>query len=287
MFNKIEWAEILKNAYGLRSERVNGILLFETRRGMEMNIVGDYVGMPEKSFFEKTVAELRVDENPDTKIPVQTQLQNLVTYRLNVNKNYETVLKGSIHQKSRNLIFKAERNGVETFISNNESEIWNYYEIYVKTMCRISAIPQSYDLFVEMKKAFKKDFILFLSKYKNKVVSGIIALHDKEKKRLHIWSNAQSLFAREVSANMATYAAVMKHACGDSEIHEIDFGNSQPGSSLAFFKERFGARKVPIWTVGAGQIGHKKNPVWPARLLRFLPVPVVSIVSRFLFKHLR
>lgn len=283
MFNKTEWLEILKNAYGLRSERVNGVLLFETRRGIEMNIVGDYVDMPEKSFFEKTAAELRVDENPG----IEIQVQNLETYRLNVNKNYETVLKCSIHQKSRNLIFKAERNGVETIVSNNESEVWKYYEIYVKTMCRISAIPQSYALFMEMKKAFKKDFILFLSKYKNEIVSGIIALHDKEKKRLHIWSNAQSAFAREVSANMATYAAVIKYACADSEICEIDFGNSEPGSSLAFFKERFGARKVPIWTVGAGQIGHKKNPVWPAKLLGFLPVPVVSMVSRFLFKHLR
>lgn len=279
MFNRDEWSKILASAYGIRSEKVCGVWLFETRAGMEMNFVGDYIETPSAEFFEKADALIRVDSKP-SRWNIESGLE---TYRLKCDKSFDRILKEDIHQKSRNLIYKAVKNCVTTEIANNEESLWEYYKMYVRSMCGIGAIPQSYELFSLARKEFGKDFILFLSKWKGKNVSGIVAFRSGN--RLHIWSNGQSRKARALSANMGTYAAVIKFAC---ENHlEADFGNSEEGSSLAFFKSRFGAEKIPIWTVQKGQIRHGKRSRLPAKMLAFLPVPVVSMASRILFKYLR
>ncbi len=279
MFNRDEWSKILASAYGMRSEKVCGVWLFETRAGMEMNFVGDYIEMPAAEFFAKADALIRVDSKPSA----WNYAGGLETYRLKCDKSYERILKENIHQKSRNLIFKAEKNGVTTEIASDETSLWEYYKMYVRSLCRIGAVPQSYDLFSAARKEFGGDFILFASKLNGKTLSGIIAL--KNKNRLHIWSNGQSREARALAANMKTYADVIKFACENNL--EIDFGNSEEGSSLAFFKSRFGAKKVPVWTVQKRQNGHAKRSRLPAKILAFLPVPVVSMASRILFKYLR
>lgn len=279
MFNRDEWSKILKEAYGIHSEKVCGIWLYETRHGMEMNFVGDYIEMPEEKFFMKADAMIRVDSKPKH----WNSEDGLETYRLKCDKSFDKILKEDIHQKSRNLIYKAEKNNVSTEIVNDEESLWEYYKMYVRSMCGIGAIPQSYELFSLARKEFGEDFILFLSKWNGKNVSGIVALRDKD--RLHIWSNGQSKQARITASNMKTYADVIKFAC---ENHlEIDFGNSEEGSSLAFFKSRFGAKKIQIWTVQKGQISHHKRSRLPAKLMAFLPVSVISMASRILFKYFR
>lgn len=306
MFNRDEWSEILKNSYGLRSEKIEGVWLFETRRGMEMNIVGDYIEMPSKRFFEKAKGEVRIDAKPVS----GDAAQNFETYRLDVSSSYEKILREKIHQKSRNLINKAEKCGVKTRIANSEEELWDYYKMYVSSMLGIGAIPQSFVLFKEMRKAFGKDFMLFISSVSNdskvgKDLAGIIALRNG--KMLHIWSNGQFPKAKMYSANMGCYAAVIKFACEDPNIEELDFGNSEPESSLAFFKSRFGAKRIPVWSVSTvaestefkkknnsslqtiqnGRFRHKKIMSIGVKLLGFLPVPVLSMASRILFKYLR
>lgn len=270
MFNRDEWSKIFAKAYGYKSRKVDGIWLFKTRAGEEMNIVGDYIELKKK--YPKAL--LRFDENPKSKdfhIAFET-------YRLACNKPFEKLLMQDVHQKTRNLIYKAEKSGVKTFLSD---DLKAYYKMYVHTMLRINAIPQSYILFREMQKEFGKDFLLFMSEHKGKIVSGIIALLDG--KRLHIWSNGQSKSARKVSANMATYAEVLRYACEHNL--EVDFGNTEPDSSLAFFKSRFGAKKVAIWTnAQKAKARSFKLITWP---LRLLPAFIVSIKTRFLFKYFR
>lgn len=279
MFNRDEWSKILAGAYGIRSEKIRGVWLFETRAGMEMNFVGDYIEMPSDDFFAKADASIRTDSKPS-----QWNFEGgLETYRLKCDKSFDRVLKEDIHQKSRNLIYKAEKNGVVTEIADDEESLWEYYKMYVRSMCGIGAIPQSYELFSLARKEFGSDFILFLSKVRGKSVSGIVAL--KNKNRLHIWSNGQSRKARVLASNMGTYAAAIKFACEKGL--EVDFGNSEEGSSLAFFKSRFGAKKIPIWTAQKGQIRHGKRSRLPAKLMAFLPVPVLSMASSILFKYLR
>ncbi len=279
MFNRDEWSKILKDAYGIRSEKICGVWLFETRGGMEMNFVGDYIEMPNADFFEKANAIIRVDSKPK----YWNFESGLETYRLKCDKSFERILKEDIHQKSRNLIYKAEKNGVVTEIANDEESLWEYYKMYVRSMCGIGAIPQSFELFSAARKEFGKDFILFLSKLNGKDVSGIVALRNGN--RLHIWSNGQSKEARLSSANMKTYADVIKFACENGL--EVDFGNSEESSSLAFFKSRFGTKKIPVWTVQKGQIRHGKRSRLPAKLMAFLPVSVLSMASRILFKYIR
>lgn len=270
MFNRDEWSKIFAKAYGYKSKKVDGIWLFKTRNGNEMNIVGDYLELKKK--YPKGI--LRFDKNPKSKnFHVAFE-----TYRLKCNKPFEKLLMEDVHQKTRNLIYKAEKAGVVTVLSN---DLKGYYKMYVYTMLRINAIPHSYVLFREMRNEFGKDFLLFMSRSKEKNVSGIVALLNG--KRLHIWSNGQSKAARKISANMATYAEVLRYACEHNL--ELDFGNSEPDSSLAFFKSRFGAKKVAIWTNAAK--GKSRNFKLLTLPLRFLPVFLVSIKTRFLFKYFR
>lgn len=270
MFNRDAWSKIFERAYGYKSRKVKDIWLFKTKQGEEMNIVGDYLEFKK----DYPAGLLRFDENPKSK----EFYVAFETYRLKCNKPFEKLLMQDVHQKARNLIYKAEKAGVKSFLSD---DLKTYYKMYVHTMLRINAIPQSYVLFREMRKEFGKDFLLFLSEYEGKIVSGIVALLDG--KRLHVWSNGQSKSARKVSANMATYTEVLRYACERGL--EVDFGNTEPDSSLAFFKSRFGAKKVPIWTnAPKGSARNFKFITWP---LRLLPAFLVSIKMRFLFKYFR
>ncbi|MBU0981550.1 GNAT family N-acetyltransferase [Patescibacteria group bacterium] len=307
MFNRDEWSVALRRAYGIRSEKIEGIWMFSLRKGLEMNIVGDFVSLPRKAFFEKASGVIRVDSDPgDLLLPSvalasapnralrphsqarvcwERKVEN-ETYRLTVKKPLRLLLKEDVHQKTRNLINKAVRAGVETELARDEGGLWIYYKMYVRTMVRIGAIPQSYRLFKEMWRAFGQGTVkVFLSRRGGKVVSGIVALQDGD--RLHIWSNASRKAARAVSANMATYAAVLEYACEEPDINEVDFGNTKPGSSLAFFKSRFGASAVPIWTVASERIEESQVPAWPAKILSMLPVQCVSMIAHVLFRFIR
>lgn len=272
MFNKKEWAKIFKNSYSYESKIAEGIWLFKTHRGYEMNIVGDYLELPKKI---PANAVLRFDENPKKSdfMPI------FATYRLNCDKSYEKILKENVHQKTRNLIYKAEKNNVKNYVSE---DLKTYYKMYARTMLRINAIPQSFVLFKEMKKEFKDKMLLFLSEYNGEIVSGIICLLNG--KRLHVWSNAQKNKARKVSANMGTYAEILKFACKNKL--EVDFGNTEPETSLAFFKSRFGAEKVPIYTnENLSKNSFANNLV--CKLLSVLPINAVSACSRVLFTNFR
>lgn len=256
-----------------------------------MNPVGDYLEVPEKEFFEKASASIRVDEDPSKLINRDKWYseKNLETYRLAVTKKYEKLLTEDVHQKTRNLVYKSEKNNVKTSIATCEEELWIYYGIYVQTMLRIFAIPQSYAFFKAMWKEFHPSgtMQLFLSYHNGKAVSGIVTLYEKSKKRLHIWSNASLPEAREVAANVGTYSYVLKFACENEGIEEVDFGNTEPETSLAFFKSRFGAVSAPIWTVSTKPIKQTSNSKLPAKVLKYMPIGVMSFVCNLLFRFVR
>ena len=288
MWSDTAWAKILKETYGWTSEKVEGVLLFHLKNGLEMNPLGDYVEAPKPAFFKKAKASLRVD-SPMEEVPGQIYVeQHLETYRLAVNEPFADLLKKRVHQKTRNLITKSQKMGVETKIMNDEESLKIYYKLYVPTMLKLGAIPQSFKLFESMWKHFGEGRMkIFISSKDGKVLSGILTLLDNKQKRLHIWSNAQSAAARPYSANMATYAAVLDYACKQKEIDEVDFGNTAAETSLAFFKSRFGAKKVPVWTVSPQPFKARKIPAWPVKALRFLPHFLLSPLMRLVFKTLR
>lgn len=278
MFNDAVWAEVLRRAYGWESREVAGVLLFNTRRGEEMNPLGDYIALPKAEFFKLAKADLRVDKEPR----VWNAEQNLESYRLGVSKNWDWILKNKVHQKQRNLIKKAEKSGV---VTREEFDLRAYYKIYVRTMLRIGAIPQSYKLFEVMQEELGKRMKLFVARKDGKAVAGVVALVEGD--RLWIWSNASAKAARAVAGNMGCYAGVLQWACEQKSIKEVDFGSTKPGSSLAFFKKRFGAEVLPLWTVSPDKVDNSALPKWPAKVLSLLPVPLVSWASSFLFRHIR
>lgn len=288
MWSDAAWSSILKEAYGWTSEKVEGVLLFQLKNGLEMNPLGDSIEPPKAAFFKKAKANLRVDA-PMEEVPGRIYVeQNLETYRLAVNESFAELLKKRVHQKTRNLISKSQKMGVNTRIANDEGSLWTYYRLYVPTMLKLGAIPQSFKLFESMWRHFGESRMkIFLSEKDGKVLSGILTLMDSKNKRLHIWSNAQSAAARPLSANMATYAAVIEYACKQKDILEVDFGNTAPETSLAFFKSRFGAKKVPVWTVSPEPFKARKIPAWPVKALSILPLSLISPLMRFVFKILR
>jgi hypothetical protein len=285
MFNSPAWQKILKKVYGIHAEERHGILMFRTHRGLEMNIVGDYIGKTNQNQTLPTnTCTIRLDYNPNHP-DFQAAFE---TYRLATTQTFEELLKNSIHQKTRNMINKASKQNLQTRMEHSADALNDYYPIYVRTMLRIGAIPHSKKLFREV--LANLDAKIFLtshksSSHKDKTLAGILTLYDPKNHRLHIWSNGQSKAARPLSANMACYAAVLQHACENPRIDEVDFGNTEPNSSLAFFKSRFGAKQIPVWT--NAKTNSQASSKLPAKILSLLSVPCVSMASTLLFRYVR
>lgn len=291
MFNDPAWQKVLEKSYGFHSERLHDCLFFRTRRGLEMNPVGDYYPIHDEASFSGAIPQevfLRLD-HPVSDSAFRPQF---VTHRLKTTGNFEELLYESIHQKTRNLILKAEKAGLETYMGCNEKMLRQFYPLYVRSLLSRNALPQSLVLFINLLNELGEEKLrLFLTFKDGKALSGILTLFDKKNRRLHIWANGQSKDAREFSANMETHAAVLRFACENPEVDEVDFGNSEKDSSLAFFKSRFGGEEVPIYSnepdPSEYSLARRADKLGLYTFLRLLPTPLLSPFFRFLFRFFR
>ena len=283
MFNDAKWASVLEKTYGFQPRQEGPLLLFKTRRGLEMNPLGDYLSEDTLADFKTSTVLLRLDrpqKSPDFK-------PQFVTYRLKTTHPYEEILQQKIHPEVRNKIAKAKRHDVDTQIHTDQASLKAFYPLYVRSLLKIGALPHPYGLFSHSLQEFPGRFFIFLSTKETNVLAGIIALLDPKARRLHIWSNGQAKSARFCAANVACYAEVLRYAATNPNIDEVDFGNSAANSSLAFFKSRFGGEAIVIWSnekVENHQGGLEKLAI---KTLTLLPPSLVSLCSSLIFKNLR
>lgn len=208
-----------------------------------------------------------------------------VTFRLNVKgRDYEDILKKTIHQKHRNMVNRAEREGIQVYpYGHDENHLSAYYRMYVATMLRLRRVPLPYRAFLVLADLFIDEVELYLASYNGKFIGGLFVFVDRG--RMHIWGNASDGRFLGLGVNNALYAFAIKRACEEG-VSEIDFGSTEKESSHCFFKERWGGKKMPIYYLGGRKFGSGAG--FFEKVLTFfmklMPTAWVSCLSRILYK---
>ncbi len=206
-----------------------------------------------------------------------------VTFDLDVKgKDFEEILKKAVHQKHRNMVNRAENDGIQVYkFESDKKHLKAYYKLYVKTMQGMNRIPLPKIAFEKLAELFQDEMELYLAQKDGEFIGGLLVFVFN--KRMHIWGNASKKQFRGV--NNALYAFAIQRACKRG-LYEVDFGSTLKGSSHYKFKHRWGGRELPIWYRGDNCPDGKSGLL--AKLIaldmKFLPASCVSLYSRILHK---
>jgi hypothetical protein len=210
--------------------------------------------------------------------------QPFSTFKMDTQASYEDVLKNTIHQKTRNMVFRAEREGIEVHIQSGDAALKRYYPLYAKTMLRLLSLPHPKSFFKQINRHLGSKSVVFMGNRNKKVIAGLWALVDKG--TLYIWGNASDPAALRIGGNNAVYAAAIRYACEDPNIHQVDFGSTIPDTAHHFFKSRWGGKEMPIYQVstekGSTTVSHQKGIM---KILKFVPRVILHPLSKLIYRY--
>ena len=207
------------------------------------------------------------------------------TFRLKTKgRDFEDILKSTVHQKHRNMVNRAAREGVHVYkFEADGAHLREYYRLYTGTMLGMSRVPLPFKAFSVLARVFEEEVELYLAKYDGRVVGGLFVFVYNG--RMHIWGNASDRKFGRFGVNNALYAFAIERAC-ELGGKEVDFGSSLRDSSHHFFKKRWGGEELPIYYLGDSEFG--KGASWVEKVvtfcMRLMPAQGVSFLSKILHK---
>ncbi len=280
IFHKYEWIEFLEKVFRGKAEGVmtkDGLLPIFNKKSLPL---ADYCGPLGKLKIPDGVEVFSVKKLSGFKV------SPFCTFSLKVaGLAYEDILKNTVHQKHRNMIYRAQREGIQVFkFENDYKHLDEYYRLYVRTMLRLGRVPLPLHAFYELKKLFVAEMELYLAEYDGSFIGGLLTFVYNG--RMHVWGNCSNEKFSNFGVNNALYAFAIKRAC-ELGLNEVDFGSSLKGSTHAFFKSRFGGEEVPIYYRGFEDFRTLEAGIIVkivVSLMRIMPWRAISFTSSILHK---
>jgi|GEM_PF-2274741 len=280
IFHRYEWMEFLEKVFrgkigGIFSQ--DGLLPVFDNKSLPL---ADYCG---------PLGKMKIPENVEvfsTKKLTGFKLSPFCTFSLKTDgASYDDILKNKIHQKHRNMIYRAQREGVQVFkFELDYKHLDRYYRIYVATMLRLSRVPLPLQAFYELKRLFPSEAELYLAEYDGRFIGGLFTFVYNG--RMHVWGNCSDEKFSNLGINNALYAFAIKRAC-ELGLSEVDFGSSLKGSTHAFFKSRFGGEELPIYYKGDDDFGNLETSFIVKAIvfvMKIMPWQIASFISSILHK---
>lgn len=298
IFHSWGWGQILKNTYNytplylgaFENNELVGILLgvFWGKLGghrLTSAPFADFSGPLGTPSAQKSLIQAFQKKVPNSQIFTDLPLSDnapFCHFILDTKNSFEEILKNKIHQKTRNMINRAERENITVKIFEG-SEFKKYYPLYFKTLLKLNSLPFSPKLFKELHKEFSSHNKVFLAFYKQKIVAAIWAFEWNNK--LHIWGNASDQQYLNLGVNNAVYAAAISYACRQ-KLDYVDFGSTIPETPHHFFKKRWGGDEKPIYVLASSEYkkeNNNQNRV--VKILKILPRPILEPLCHLIYKY--
>ncbi len=172
------------------------------------------------------------------------------TWLLDTTKTEYEILKG-MRKTHRNLIRRAEKEGVKIIRSTNEKYLKAFYEIHMETVERHKFVPFSYDYIKSEIDAFKSDdqISIFSAEYKGEIVSSAIIVFYGSQAFYH--HGASSLkYDKIPSSYLVLWEAIRETKKRGKEIFNfygiVENKPKHPWTGLSKFKQGFGGYKKEL-----------------------------------------
>lgn len=280
IFHRYEWMLFLEKVFRGKPDGIitkDGLLPIFDKKSLPL---ADYCGPLGKIKIPKNVEVFSVKKLPGFK------MSPFCTFSIKIaGLTYEDVLKNTIHQKHRNMIHRAQREGIQVFkFEISYRHLDEYYRMYASTMLRLRRVPLPLSAFYELKRLFAREMELYLAEYDGRFIGGLLVFVYNG--RMHVWGNCSNEKFSNFGVNNALYAFAIKRAC-ESGLCEVDFGSSLQGSTHAFFKSRFGGEETPVYYKGTGNFGDLDAGIMVMMIVSFMkimPRQAVSFISSVLHK---
>lgn len=130
------------------------------------------------------------------------------TWILDIDKDEETLMK-EMRKTHRNLIRRAQKDGVEIIQADSEEFLKKFYEIHMETVRRHKFIPFSFEYIKQEVEAFKQDkqISIFLAKYAGEIISSAIIVFYGNEAFYHHGASS-SKFSKVPSSYLTLFEAI-------------------------------------------------------------------------------
>ena len=169
------------------------------------------------------------------------------TVALDLNLSLDEIWTQQFSSKNRNMIRKAEKEGV-TIVESDDYEIFR--NLYDSTMTNLNAedyyfFPQSY--YNEFKESFKKNSILYLALLDEKVIAGSMFMFSQDYAHYHLSARDRN-YSKYAANNLILWHGI--HKAKERGCKWFHFGGGTTGEendSLLLFKQNFSKTKTDFW----------------------------------------
>ena len=169
--------------------------------------------------------------------------QTRFTHILDVRNGYEAVWR-AYNKRVRGAVRKAQNSGVIVRETEEESEMVDFYKLYMTAMGHFNSTPKPYQLLRHLQKS--PIARLVVAELEGKIIGGLLFLHFNSCVRL--WCEASDPDFLSYRTNNAVINYIIQWAC-DHGYSYVDFGASPVESDgLVAFKEEWKAEKFYFYS---------------------------------------
>jgi hypothetical protein len=176
------------------------------------------------------------------------------TYVVQLPQRFELLRLGDSHNHAtvKRAVNKANRLGIQVRPAETERELWAWYKLYLDTMRRLAALPQSYEFFrIAWDRLHGRGFMqLLLAEHqesgatKANLLGGLVLL--KFGRTVHYAYGGWSWANQALRPNDALHWRVIQDACTDG-FQRYDLGGGSEKQGLAQYKIKWGAKPEGIY----------------------------------------
>jgi len=213
----------------------------------------------ETGAFEVTI-KLPVNCEPEIinnlELEGYTKNSSYFTHILDINKGYEGVW-NDYNKRVRGAVRKAQKAGVVVRETENESEMFDFYNLYLSAMSHFGSTPKPYKLlrYLQISPIAR----LVVAQLENHIIGGLLFLHFNSYVRL--WCEVSDANFLNYRPNNAVIDYIIKWAC-EQGYSQVDFGASPiERKGLVAFKEEWRAQRKGFYTF-TKIFSSRKRKIW-------------------------
>lgn len=145
---------------------------------------------------------------------------------------------------------KAQKSGLVVREGDSESDLRAFYGLYLETMRKHKSLPRSHKQMALARERMGQSFRLFVVEHEREVVAG--GVFYVAGRRVELIYNASTEKHLSLRPNHALYGHAIRWA-QEQGATSFDFGGAGEGTSLAEFKQQWGAEERPVYVYGPTQ----------------------------------
>jgi hypothetical protein len=304
-----QWQEINNQVFGSSSKslvlgdgRYQGVMPLILKRGLFkrrlMTPTSDWAGPLGSAVFKtqlvKEAARLSQRLGADLEVVSESKIKNLAKglhqtsdhryFILKTDQVYPEIFRKKIHKKTRNMVRKAEKEGVVIRVERM-SNLDKFYQLYLKTMRKLGAIPLPKAVFHGVKEKLGQYGRLVTALYQTQPVGFLLIFFWLD--TAWVWANVTDEDYVSLGTNYALWAKAIELACHDKKITQVNFGSSQKGSPQEFFKLRWGTEPKPVYFISSKPDVIQRRQEKLGRLasfLKHLPLPIYQLIGELAYR---